>query len=69
MKVNIGSMMARRADLTGSREAYVDSMSGERLTYNEMNARCNRLANALRGGGVKKGDRVALALMNSAEFI
>ena len=69
MKNNIGLLLTKRALVNPQREAYVDSNSGLRLTFEELNKRCNRLANSLLDSGISKGDRVALALMNSAEFI
>ena len=43
---------------------------GERsLTYAELNARANRVANALRSLGVQSGDRVAVMVHNSLEGI
>jgi O-succinylbenzoate-CoA ligase len=69
MTINIGDCLRRRAMLTGSRAAYVDSVSGERIDFSTLNQRCNRVANGLRSSGVKPGDRVALLMMNSAEFI
>lgn len=42
---------------------------GLRLTYAELNTRACRLANALSGLGVTKGDRVAVLLPNRSEFI
>jgi O-succinylbenzoate-CoA ligase len=67
--INIGALLAKRAFLNGDREAYVDSHSGLRLSFEALNTRCNRLANALSGLGIGKGDRVALLMMNSAEFM
>jgi O-succinylbenzoate-CoA ligase len=69
MRNNVGLLLAKRAEMSPSLEAYVDVDSGERLSYPELNARANRTANALRDLGVKKGDRVALLLMNSREFV
>ena len=69
MKNNIGLLLTKRASINPEREAYVDSKSGLRLNFQELNSRTNRLANSLVGLGVKQGDRVALALMNSAEFL
>jgi O-succinylbenzoate-CoA ligase len=66
---NIGLFLSKRAHLSPGLEAYVDSDSGLRLTYPELNARCNRTANALSALGIGKGDRVALLMMNSPEFI
>lgn len=41
---------------------------GQRLTYAEVEAQANRLANALRAQGVQRGDRVALYLPNCLEL-
>ena len=68
MNINIGQLLTNRARLSGDREAYVDSMSGLRVTYAELNERANRVTNLLAAKGVGKGDRVALMLMNSIEF-
>src|SRR5438045_9305934 len=38
----------------------------QRLTYRELDLVANRLAHALRAGGVERGDRVAIVLENSA---
>jgi acyl-CoA synthetase (AMP-forming)/AMP-acid ligase II len=69
MKNNIGMLLANRAELNPGRQAYVDSQSGTGLTFGELNLRCNRVANALIAAGIRPGDRVAVALMNSAEFM
>lgn len=69
MKTNIGSLLTSRAELNPDRVAYVDSQSGVRVTFQDLNVCCNRLANALVEQGVKPGDRVAVALMNSVEFL
>jgi len=66
MSVNIGDLLRRRAHLAPNTEALVESATGRRLTYRELNARANCVANGLRGIGVGEGDRVALLLMNGA---
>ena len=68
MENNIGLILSKRAQLSGSTEAYVDSNSGLRLTFRELDSRCNQVANMLVSKGVVKGDRVAIMMMNSAEF-
>ena len=68
MDINIGQLLSRRARLSGEVEAYVDSQSGLRLSFSELNDRSNQVAHMLTGLGVTTGDRVALMLMNSAEF-
>ena len=67
MQRNIGLFLTKRAFVNPHREAYVDEFD-VRLTFAELNARCNRIANAFRGAGIEKGERVALLLMNGAEF-
>lgn len=42
---------------------------GQRLTYSEIEAMANRLANALRERGVQRGDRVVLFLPNGVELV
>jgi O-succinylbenzoate-CoA ligase len=70
MKMNIGQFLSRRAFLSPRLEAMVEpALGGRRLSFRELNARSNRVAHALRASGVKHGDRVALLLMNGAEFI
>ena len=66
MENSIGWWLAKWAFLTPAREAYVGD-DGERLTFAELNARCNRVANAFAAAGV--GERVGLLLMNSTEFL
>jgi acyl-CoA synthetase (AMP-forming)/AMP-acid ligase II len=69
MTVNIGDLLRRRAHLAPNTEALVEPATGRRLRYRELNARANRVAHGLRGIGVEQGDRVALLLMNGAEFV
>lgn len=68
MENNIGLILTRRAEMTGAAEAYVDSQSGLRLTFSDLNTRVNKVASLLTDLGVGKGDRVAIMMMNSAEF-
>ncbi len=42
---------------------------GQRFTYNDLNLRSNRLANALTAMGVQKGDRVSLVEVNTNHCI
>ncbi len=67
MQNNLGLVLAKRAFLDTDREAYVDDRV--RLTFSELNARCNRLANAFLSDGIEQGERVGLLVMNSAEFM
>ena len=69
MSQNIGQLLTRRAYREPNLDAIVEPANGRRLTYAELNGRSNRVANALVDGGVQKGDRVALLLMNGTEFV
>ena len=69
MKNNIGLFITKRAELNPNTEAIVDISSGKRLTYPELNARCNKAAHGLVDGGLEVGDRVATLLMNGPEFV
>ena len=53
--------------LNGQVEAVV--ADGERLTYADLNAHATRLARALAGAGIGKGDRVAVAMRNCPAWI
>ena len=55
--------MRRSRRLYAEREAVVDG--DMRLTYEEFFARCDRWASALRGFGIRKGDRVAYVAPNT----
>jgi fatty-acyl-CoA synthase len=69
MDYGIGSWVTARAFRDGQRVALVDSDSGRRVSYAELDARTNALASALHTAGVRAGDRVALLALNSAEFM
>ena len=69
MQDNAGLILTKRASLSPDMEGFVDVESERRFTFTEWNLRSNRTANALRELGVGKGDRVALLLMNSVEYM
>ena len=66
MKMNIGRFLARRAHLNPDKLGVV--CDDKRLTFRELNDRANRVANALVGMGVQKGERVGVLMMNSVEY-
>jgi O-succinylbenzoate-CoA ligase len=66
---NLGLFLTKRATLNPDREAYVDGNLLVRLSFRELNNRCNQLANAFSAAGVEKGERIGFLLMNSAEFM
>jgi len=52
MKINIGETLARRTRRMPNREALVETDSGRRFTYSELNTRTNKFANGLTQLGV-----------------
>ena len=52
-----------------SRPAFVVPESGHVLTYAQLAARVETLAQRLAGVGVRRGDRVALTLPNGPDFV
>ena len=69
MQTNLGLFLSKRAQLSPKVEAVVEVEKGRRFTYAELDARANRIAHVLRAKGVRKGDRVALLLMNGVEYL
>ncbi|WIM85911.1 long-chain fatty acid--CoA ligase [Candidatus Mycobacterium wuenschmannii] len=67
MQRGISHWITRRSLLNGGRAALVSD--GEHITYADLDRRTNQVAAALLALGVRKGDRVAALLVNSAEFI
>lgn len=52
----------------GSRTAMFDPVTDIKWSYTELNAECNRLANALKESGLEKNDVVTYQLFNSSVF-
>jgi acyl-CoA synthetase (AMP-forming)/AMP-acid ligase II len=70
LPINFGDFLRRRAFITPHIEATVEpALDNRRLDFRELNARSNRVAQALTASGVMPGERVALLLMNGAEFV
>ncbi len=69
MHINIGGLLAKRAQLSPTLEGLYDVANGLRLDYTQLNARVDQAANMISALGLKKGGRVALLLMNSIEFV
>ena len=65
--MNIGSLLPRHALHRPDHIAVV--FEDTRLSFREFNARVNRLANALCGLGVRKGDKVATILPNCLNLL
>lgn len=69
MDNNIGQFLAKRAFLNPDLEAVFDHASARRFSFSELNARANRFAHTAQNEGIGKGDRVAILMMNSVEFL
>ncbi len=69
MKNNVGLFLAKRAHLNPALTACIDPAGNRSYTYRELNERCNGTAGFLHALGVRKGDRVALLLLNSPEYM
>ena len=63
----LDTLLARHARYRPSHTALV--FEDERLTFTQLDERVNRVANALTGLGLEKGDKVATMLENCAEVI
>ena len=71
--VNIGRIPEKWAALTPRGDAVVDTTTGRRTSWAELDERVRRLANGLRGSrpdglALQRGDRVAVLAKNSTEF-
>ena len=53
----------------GCRTAMIDPALKKQWSYDELNRECNKLANAFKRDGVKKGDIVFIQLYNTPQFI
>lgn len=69
--MHINDWLARRAKLTPSKAALIDTLNGsKRITYAEWNRAADQAARALyEDFGVRRGDRVALLAMNCVEYL
>ena len=63
----VNDFLFRAESLYGPKEAVVDG--DKRFTYAEFAKRCYKLAHALAGLGVAKGDRVGILSPNSHHFL
>lgn len=65
--VTIGEAIRMYSERTPNKVATLDKK--RKLTYKQWNERANRLANALKGLGIEKGDRVAVLAYNCIEWM
>jgi len=67
MEFNLADLFEHAVDHFGSREYLV--AEGQRRTYDEMEARANRLAHHLAAHGIGAGDHVGIYAYNSVEWV
>ena len=64
---NLGLLLAERAEKYGRKTAV--SLGENNLSYAQLDENSNKVSNALLEMGVEKGDRIAMPLTNSPEFV
>ena len=67
MQWDVGYITRKRAQVCPGKTAIIHE--GEPVTYGELNERVNRCAHYFRRKGIRKGDRVAVVLLNCVEFL
>ncbi|GAB3306846.1 AMP-binding protein [Epidermidibacterium keratini] len=65
----IGEKLERTAEQFGEREALVESESGRRWTWSQLNEVVDQVATGLLDLGIEKGDRVGIWAPNCAEWV
>lgn len=68
MGVDLVDITAKRAELSPTRIAFEDAVSGRSLIYTELNDRASRAAAVLASFGIAREDRVAILCRNRIEF-
>ena len=65
--MQLGELVARAAAQAPNKTAIL--FKDQQMTYGELNAKVNKVANGLKQLGVKQGDRVALYMHNLPQFV
>lgn len=69
MEPNVGQILEKRASLTPNRVGWIDSETGGRYRYEDLDQRANRAVNFLREEyGVSQGDRVSVLAFNGLHY-
>lgn len=68
LEKNIGSLTEKAATRFGSKKFLTIDHEGVSYSFQELNARVNQFANALRQSGVQQGQHVGVMLPNCSEF-
>lgn len=69
LEETIGSNFESTVARFGPAEALVESATGRRWSWNELDAQINRLAKRLLAAGLQPGDRVGIWAPNCAEWV
>ncbi|CCK78334.1 class I adenylate-forming enzyme family protein [Desulfobacula toluolica] len=67
MKWNTGKILSKRESFSPDKPAVI--FEDTPITYRELNRETNRVAHFFKEKGLKKGDRIAVDLLNSPEFL
>ena len=68
--MNYNNWLKKRERYGPQKEAVIDTVSGKRYTYQELNQKANRLAGYLQQEcGLKAGDRLAVVSKNNIEYV
>ncbi len=65
--MHLGLTLERNVSRLGEKPVLV--FEGRTTSYRQLNAEVNRIANAMIDAGIKKGDKIALIMKNSDEFV
>src|SRR5512139_721146 len=68
MLLNSGQVLTERAKIAPNVEAIVDTASGQRFTYRQLNERSNQTANTLLRLEFSPGDRIACLMSNQSQY-
>jgi long-chain acyl-CoA synthetase len=66
---SLDALFREAVDRAPSREAVVFPETGERISYDELDARVERVAGGLHDAGIEQGDVVTIMLQNRPEFV
>jgi fatty-acyl-CoA synthase len=69
LNVTVGSLLEKKAELQGERDAVVYNDRNLRLSYEDFNLHCRRVARGLMGLGLQKGEHMAVWSTNTPEWL
>jgi len=66
---NFHRILQDKANQVGPKDCIISVDQGKRISFNDMNVSCNKVANFLKHKGVQKNDRISLIGKNSIETV